>query len=920
MMYEVFTYGSGQMVSDILNGVALVMGDSQYDSFMRIGISFAFGALLIMTAFDLKLARVAKWYAMVMTVYTALIVPKADVLITDPVLRNAQYEVSNVPLGLAFIVSVLTSIEYNLTTALETALHVPDDISYNQTGMMMASDMVRKSSSYKIQDPDFASNIRSYIQQCIQYDLLHGKYTVRELFNSDNIWKFTTQNASQARAFLYDGKIVTCAVGATTLGNDWDNEIKTSKLTFAARLFGDKQDTTADEQLSRYLQTGYRHLANISSSASEIMQQTMLVNAFHDGVISNAGELGAAAAVESYAVARATQNSRSAYKISGEVAARFLPYIKNTLQLLLIGAFIVIVPMFFLISGVSRIRNYVEILASLSLWGPMYAILNMQMTGVSRWKIIGLASQPSINKTAITIANLPGIEQIAADQVILAGYLALSIPLISYGLIKGSMYSFTSLASGIIGVAQSSSGHAAEEATTGNYSLGNLSMENTNAYNTSSFHDDSSVRISSGSTMVEDMNGTMNTLFNNGDMKTDQRSALSSLASSVNFGSRLESSLSRSYNDSISSAQSSSVDLSHTLASAYHDTYELAKGVDNNISSDASRSMGYSSSEVQALNDYKTTVDTIMEQNGISENEAFTMMANAKVSGGIPLIRLGGEMGVSATNDASINHQESSSQSISTGGGVSNTIDTAMRVASDSSHRTSENESTRLSDSVRTNLDEAQTLRESISSNLQQAEGYQKALSHVQNNSASISTSGDQLVYDELRKTVNPDTGRSYTNNDLSELGKAGKLDERIQPIVEKHASEIVSKVAQIDDKADGIKSAYEGNSRSINEKGGQITHNHADNKIKIAQEDNLRRVEKGLDSKIDAKLTDNADKITTASTPIAEKEKEMRKGIEDEREKSLAIKATSAGLNRAKETFKDLKNFAVDKMTSKEE
>ena len=121
-LYEVFTYGNGELMSDILNAVASVVNDDGdgYKSFIGLGVMVAFASLVLTSAFNLKLEKVIKWYAMVMCVYSALIIPKADVLITDPVMRNAQYEVSGVPIGLAFLISSLTRIEYGLTTALET--------------------------------------------------------------------------------------------------------------------------------------------------------------------------------------------------------------------------------------------------------------------------------------------------------------------------------------------------------------------------------------------------------------------------------------------------------------------------------------------------------------------------------------------------------------------------------------------------------------------------------------------------------------------------------------------------------------------------------------------------------------------------------------------------------------------------------
>lgn len=919
MSYEIFTYGNGQALSDLLNGIAAVMNDNDYGVYIKLGVMFGFAILGLGAAFDLKLNKIGKWYATVMVIYTGLLLPKVDVLITDPVMHQNQYAVSHVPIGLAYVLSTLTTIEYNLTNSLESALSVPADVSYNSTGMLMASDMVKKASSFKILNPDFAQGIKSYIQQCIQYDILHGKYTVNDLFNAGNIWDFTLPYASPARAFMYNGLIVTCAEGAQLLTNAWTTEIQASMPIFGRRLFGGNQHSNPSQLLARYLQAGYRHLGEISNTASQIMQQNMMINAYHDAVVNNAAELGAAAAVESYAVARATQNSRSAYKISGEVAGRQLPYLKNIMQMLIIGSFVVILPLFFFPSGVTRMKHFLEVLASLSIWAPLYAILNLQMSSAGRWKILGLTSSSSVGShPAITIANLPGIEQIAADQAIMAGYLALSIPLISYGLIKSSMHAFTSLASGVMGVAQSSASHAAEEATTGNYTLGNLSLENTNAYNTSAFHDNGNATVSSGSISVQDMNGTMNTIFSNGETKTDQREAISSMAVHTDLGSKLFAGYSKSYNDNISTAESQSMELSQTLAAGYHDTYELAKAVGNSTSSDASMSMGLSSSEVQQLSEYKNYVDRTAEQTGASENEIFSAFANAQVSAsGFP-IKLGGALGVASTNDASTNHQNTIAQEISNTSGYSNILDSAVRVASDSTHRTSNDESTRISDSVRANLDKSESLRESISTNLSEAHSKQEGMSYARDNTASLNATGDQIVYKELMSTINPDTGRNYTPHDLSSLS-AVQQQARIEPIVERLAADIITKGVEIDQKGGQISASFNASGVAIKSHKDQVITHNADNRDMIKAQDTLKRVDPGLDAKVDARLKGNDQKIAGAKDKFITQENVMKEEVQAEMVKSQAGKALKKFGARPFKAGKDMIVSTYDKLTNDE-
>lgn len=898
MFLEVFTYGNGEMMSDILNGIAALFNDGGYKSFISIGVCCAFATLLLTTAFDLKLTKAAKWYAMVMMLYTAMIVPKAEVMITDLVVRNTPREVDNVPIGLAYVLSVLTTIEYQLTRAMETVFHVPDDVSYNQTGMMMASDMVRKAASFKIQDVDFSSNIKSFIQQCIQYDILHGKYTVNELFHAPNIWEFAVEHSSLARAFMYDGEIKACRRGAADLSQKWHEEIQHDLKTFGTRMFGNRTAQRPEELFSNYLSASYQHLADLSSNASDIMQQTMMINAYHDAVINNAAELGAAAAVESYAVAKATQSSRSAYKVSGEVAGRLLPYIKNTIQLLLVGAFIVILPLFFLISGVMRIKHYVEVLASLSLWGPLYAILNMQMTGAGRWKIIGLATQGSSGKqSAITIANLPGIEQIAADQSILAGYLALSIPLIAYGLIKSSMYAFTSLASGMMGVAQSSVGTVAEEAATGNYSLGNISLDNTNLHNTSSFQDETTTQISSEAIRVTDLDGTEYTHHANNAVSIDQQGGSSNLLTSFNLGSETGKYLDQSFQSNLLSIQSERAEFNESKSSSYRGAYELATLTGNSTESEASKSMGFKQETVQALHEFKEMIDTYAEKNGFTLDQTFAAFASANLglNPAFKGLTLGAELGINATTESGTHHEQNHQQENIVGAEMVQSANHAVTVASDKSLRTGESDATHISDTIGANMERAKKLEESLESRYEEANQYQQALSHVKKDTVSMNMKGDQLLVDEMMKMENPDTGRPYTPHEISDLDRTNQLQERGQPIIQKYAAGIVAAEDEIEKKRDTIRPEFETNKAELKNKENVIPSDHQNNVDDIKSKGKLREVDRSIGKEVGQRLKDGQNDIAAVQSPFDQQRQKMKDKFDKSIGQSLPLTTLKA-------------------------
>ena len=140
----------------------------------------------------------------------------------------------------------------------------------------MASNLVTASSTFQITDPVFENNLQDFINQCVFYDLLLNKYSAQDLLSTSNIWQFVTQNASPARAFMYNHTVVTCKDGVGSLVKDWQTAIEQAEERYGARLFPNQ--TNAKAQLLQYLPVSYDFLTNLSEDASSLMQQNMMVN------------------------------------------------------------------------------------------------------------------------------------------------------------------------------------------------------------------------------------------------------------------------------------------------------------------------------------------------------------------------------------------------------------------------------------------------------------------------------------------------------------------------------------------------------------------------------------------------------------------------------------------------------------------
>jgi conjugal transfer mating pair stabilization protein TraG len=127
-------------------------------------------------------------------------VPRLDVHVTDRLNPSlAPANVSNVPLGLALMASFTSQVGDYLTGSAEVVFGLPGDLNYSKNGMIYGARLYDATRSLRISDPEFAANLDEHFRQCVFYDVLLGRYSMKELAETGDIWA-TIAPGSQARA------------------------------------------------------------------------------------------------------------------------------------------------------------------------------------------------------------------------------------------------------------------------------------------------------------------------------------------------------------------------------------------------------------------------------------------------------------------------------------------------------------------------------------------------------------------------------------------------------------------------------------------------------------------------------------------------------------------------------------------------
>ncbi len=769
---DIYVYGDGAMCQEIFNAIALIAKGDAYKSLIKISMLFAIFTVVAQYIIKRNFMVKLSWLIQYFLLFSVLFVPKTSVEIHDKVyIASVPKVVANVPFGIAAIASITTTLGDGLTRLFEANFSLPDDLKYHQTGMVMASTIVTASNQFQITDPDIADNMNNFMQQCVFYDLYLDKYTLQDLLSSADLWTFIKGKASPARAFSYkeipmpsaeteedsttsttttaerSNRIITCRDGAAKLDSLWARITDTAFNQYGAQLFP-YAGASAKAELLKYLPVSYQHLANVSTDATNLLKQLLVKNAFESSVGMLGPSLDSASAMEAFAFVKAQQQKRLTNKTLGKQAAYWLPLLKNVIECVLYGSAIFVFLFSLLPNGFNVLKNYFLGLVWLQLWSPLYAIINLIISFYAK------SSTSAIAAGSINVLNLSGIAEVNSDMAGLAGWLAMSVPLIAFYVCKFSAYTLTSVAQQLSGLVQSSATTAATEAASGNISLGNMNLDNNSAYNSSNFHVDNNARMMSGMYSEQLASGAMLSMTPGGNQILDTRPGTSSLNTSVSINDALSKSLSNTARQEISMAASSQKNYSDTMSATFQDVFDYSSSIAKDQSSGQSSSLSMKADQAQAFSTVHDMIEKTAKSHNIDSHELVRSLGSFSAGGNlhgdakIKGIPMAGKLGYSHSFDSEEGQRQGQSYSaakeLMQDKRFTENLDTALQAVQSRSYTDNNQERSGLASNINNNYSKAMQLREDMSAHLQRAENFSDMASFAQTHGYAINTNASQ--------------------------------------------------------------------------------------------------------------------------------------------------------------------------------
>lgn len=477
MIYEIFTYGGGDYLVEVLNGIVRIMGDNSFTTALKIFLLFGLFSIMFDIALNGNFTKSVKYYISFFLIYNILFVPKVDVLIVDPINQiQGDRKVDNVPFGLGLSAHTITLLGNWMTKVFGMNFVLPNDLQYNKNGILFGSSIVKDTLNKKISDITISSNFNNYIRQCIVPAVNLKRINVEDIFKADNLQDFLALGHNGVLAYTYEssaGSSIVLCNDTTTLYQKINDEI--SELM-------QQQDNVFNKNNNANITDINQYILGISQSTQKTFEQSLLTNAISDSAQEYLSITGADAGATNYAITKDNMQRKTNSILQWLQAGEFLPLLKVIMEAFFYGIFPIIILMTMLPNGIRYFKYYILILLALQVWSPLYAILNLIMTLEQKYKISGIVSETG---STLSLYNKEAIMDITQRIQMQAGLLAFLIPPLSFKIVQG-MHGFgESIASGVASAGSYATSQVVSEVASGSLSYGNTAFKNTNYGNES---------------------------------------------------------------------------------------------------------------------------------------------------------------------------------------------------------------------------------------------------------------------------------------------------------------------------------------------------------------------------------------------------------------------------------------------------
>jgi conjugal transfer mating pair stabilization protein TraG len=468
---------------------------------------------------------------------------------------------------------------------------------------------------------------------------------------------------------------------------------------------------------------------------------------------------------------------------------------KVVFEALIYGIFPFIILIALMPGGYKYLYTYFGSVMWIQLWAPLYAILNMIMTYNAQDGSLSL-----VQHKGLTLMNSVGLINLNTDKCTLAGWLSMSVPFISYVMIKSGAGALANLATSLSSGYQSASASVATEVTSGNISMNNISQGTRSLDNTTAFQHNTSASFRAGQFESVQDDGSIKTTNADGSVVFRAGSGItaSQFQTDIRLNEGISSQLNKNIADERSFIESKLKELSNAESLAIRQTADFVERIGKGISSGEHYDISESTSYAKSIQNTLDFSKSLQDKFDLNERQAVTLSAAVAASASIGIgdkagkVSSGfGSLQASLGSDARFSSEAQRTQvleeaiSLAKKEGFHESIDSISRASKDIRYSESQSSEASFAKGLSESTDKVHSLRESISASEQNVARFSDALSYSQVEGASITTDANQryleyvanqrinrgpnqeptkIGYDQAKRIINSDNeqARSY--------------------------------------------------------------------------------------------------------------------------------------------------------------
>ncbi|HGA3141884.1 TPA: conjugal transfer mating-pair stabilization protein TraG [Enterobacter hormaechei] len=802
-MLEIYTIYGGGMWKTALDAVVTLVGQNTFHTLLRIAGTFGVLAVLFTFIKQRNPMVFVQWLAIFMVITSILLVPKRSVQIIDLSDPAAVWKTDNVPVGLAAIASLTTSIGYKMASVYDMLMARPDSVTYSKTGMLFGSQIVAETSDFSSQNPELAQMLPDYVENCVIGDiLLNGKYTINQLLNSTDPLTLITSNPSPLRGIFKmtstTRQFLTCQQAATEIKSLANTDVNPGSATFTwltRKVFGNKLNGAA--LLSNAMGESYGYFYSGGMTAAQIMKNNITNSAVRQGIKGFAARSSDTANLLNLAAENAATKQRLSWAAGNELATRTLPFAQSLLMLILVCLFPLMIALAasnHTLFGLNTLKIYVCGFIYFQMWPVMFAILNYAS---NYWL------QSQTGGTPLVLANKDIVALQHSDVANLAGYLALSIPVLSFYLTRGAAAIGSQVTGSILSSGAFTSAGVAATTADGNWSFNNMSMDNVSQNKM-----DTNLVQRQGQQTWQADNGSTQTQTAGGHTVIDGSGAMSNLPVNMKLSQLASSGFQESARQSQVQAQTALDGYNHSVTSGWSQLSQLSnqsgtsdsliRGSENSQATNATRgaSMMMSAAESYAKANNISTQEAYNNLMDISNQGSVSAGIKGTAGGGLNLgiVKFGAEGSVSGD----LRHSTGSSRGVQDSG--SQTQDSrhdqnsqavndfrqgmdmvkSSRITDGASH--SENTASSNVQQLAATLNDAESQYHQYTTSSTQSSEFSRMATVAQNQSASLDTNYTQEFVDWAANKYGDKAQSMLTSAPSAREAAMEFVNERLKP------------------------------------------------------------------------------------------------------------------------------------------